>query len=111
MSLALHVALFTSGTTGTASMGMTVWPIASLRPGSFGIRFHKTVKDQVVEIALERPEQSSRELAWYITDTYGYYISESSVYRILKSHDLVTSPAYILISASDHFEESDQGGT
>jgi transposase-like protein len=31
-----------------------------------------------------------------ITDTKGTFISESSVYRILKSYDLVTSPAYIL---------------
>lgn len=73
-------------------------------PRKFWNRIPQTVKEQVVEIALEQPEQSSRELAWHITDTYGYYISESSVYRILKSHDLITSPAYILISASDHFQ-------
>ena len=73
-------------------------------PRKFWNKIPQTVKDQVVEIALERPEQSSRELAWHITDTYGYYISESSVYRILKSHDLITSPAYILISAADHFQ-------
>jgi len=73
-------------------------------PRKFWNKIPQTVKDQVVEIALERPEQSSRELAWHITDTYEYYISESSVYRILKSHDLITSPAYILISASDHFQ-------
>ena len=77
-------------------------------PRKFWNRIPHTVKDQVVEIALERPEQSSRELAWHITDTYGYYISESSVYRILKSHDLITSPAYILISASDHFQNPTQ---
>ena len=73
-------------------------------PRKFWNKIPQTVKDQVVKIALERPEQSSRELAWHITDTYGYYISESSVYRILKSHDLITSPAYILISAADHFQ-------
>ena len=67
-------------------------------PRKFWNKIPQAVKDQVVEIALERPEQSSRELAWHITDSYGYYISESSVYRILKSHDLITSPAYILIS-------------
>ena len=73
-------------------------------PRKFWNRISQTVKDQVVEIALEKPELSSRELVWHITDTHGYYISESSVYRILKSHDLVTSPAYILISSSDHFQ-------
>jgi putative transposase len=60
-------------------------------------------KQRVVEIALGHPEKSPRELAWYITDKRGYYISESSVYRILKSHDLVTSPVYTVISARDKF--------
>jgi putative transposase len=57
----------------------------------------------MVEIALEHPEKSPRQLAWYITDERGYYISESSVYRILKCHDLVTSPMYTVISARDKF--------
>ena len=30
-------------------------------------------KRRVVEIDLEHPEKSPRELAWYITDTRGYY--------------------------------------
>jgi len=60
-------------------------------------------RERVVEIALEHPEKSPRELAWYITDKRGYYISESSVYRILKAHDLVTSPVYTVITAQDKF--------
>jgi putative transposase len=60
-------------------------------------------RQRVVEIALEHPEKSPRELAWYITDEREYYISESSVYRILKAHDLVTSPMYTVISARDKF--------
>ena len=48
------------------------------------------VKEQVVQQALEQTELSPRELACRITDTQGYFISESSVYRILKSHDLIT---------------------
>ena len=31
-------------------------------------------------------------------------MSESSVYRILKTADLITSPAYVLMSASDRFQ-------
>ena len=46
----------------------------------------------------------SRELARKITDTQDYFISESSVYRILKRCDLITSPAYIVMSASDRFQ-------
>tara|TARA_Y100000031_G_scaffold119220_1_gene132809 strand:+ start:802 stop:1569 length:768 start_codon:yes stop_codon:yes gene_type:complete len=59
----------------------------------------------VVEIALEHPEKSPRELAWYITDNQGYYISESTVYRILKAHDLVTSPVYTVVSALNKFPQ------
>jgi transposase InsO family protein len=62
-------------------------------------------KERVVEIALELPEKSPRELAWYMTDKRGYYISESTVYRILKAHDLVTSPVYNVITALDKFPQ------
>ena len=50
-------------------------------------------KARVVEVAREYPEKSCREVAFHITDKEGYFISESSVYRILKAHDLVTSPS------------------
>ena len=62
-------------------------------------------RERVVEVALEKPELSPRELAWRITDTEGWFISESSVYRILKSYDLVTSPNYIVLSARDRFTQ------
>ncbi len=61
-------------------------------------------KQRVVEVAREYPEKSCRELAFHITDKEGYFISESSVYRILKAHNLVTSPVYTVISAKNHFE-------
>jgi putative transposase len=63
------------------------------------------VRKRVVETALEHLDKSPRELAWYLTDTQGYYISESSVYRILKVNDLITSPAYTVLSAKDKFDE------
>jgi putative transposase len=63
------------------------------------------VKQKVVETALEHLDKSPRQLAWYLTDTQGYYISESSVYRILKANDLVTSPNYTVLSAKDKFDQ------
>lgn len=70
-------------------------------------RFWNRIPDQerqrVVETALEQAELTPRELAWHITDDEGYFISESSVYRILKSVDLVTSPAHIVMAAADEF--------
>lgn len=62
----------------------------------------------VVEIALEYPELSSRELAYKITDEHGIYISESSVYRILKKRDLIPAPNHILIEASNEFKDKTQ---
>jgi len=74
-------------------------------PRRFWNRIPELVREQIVDIALEQPEKSPRELAWHITDTQEYYISESSVYRILKAYDLITSPAYIVVSASDRFHQ------
>jgi len=61
-------------------------------------------RERVAQIAIEKPELSPRELAWHITDTDGWFVSESSVYRILKSYDLVASAAYVVVSAADKFE-------
>lgn len=72
-------------------------------PRKFWNKIPVPVKEQIVDLALDYPEKSPRELAWHITDTQGYYISESSVYRILKAYDLITSPAYIVLSARDKF--------
>ncbi len=58
-----------------------------------------------MEYALERPELSPRELAHSIVDNKEYFISESSVYRILKSRGLITSPAYIVMKASSEFKD------
>lgn len=60
-------------------------------------------KSRIIELALERPDLSSRELACYIVDYEGWFVSESTVYRILKSRGLVTTPAYRLKEAADHF--------
>ena len=65
-------------------------------PRRFWNRIPDHERKRIVEIALEKPELSPRELAFHITDRCGYFVSESSVYRILKAFDLITSPAYIL---------------
>ncbi len=38
-----------------------------------------------------------------VPDQEGWFVSESTVYRVLKKHHLVTTPAYRLQEASDHF--------
>jgi putative transposase len=62
-------------------------------------------RNRVIEFALERPELSPRELAFHITDNQGWFISESSVYRILKERGLITSPAWIVMAAADEFKD------
>lgn len=62
-------------------------------------------RQRVVETALDREDLSPRELAYHITDKQGWFISESSVYRILKSRGLITSPSYIVMSAADEFKD------
>ena len=67
-------------------------------------RIPDSVRELVVDVALQQPELTPRELAWHLTDTHEYFISESSVYRILKAHDLVTSPQFLVMSAADAFQ-------
>lgn len=59
----------------------------------------------VVEVALEHPVLSPRELAVKITDEQRVFISESSVYRILKAQGLIRTPAHILLSASNELRD------
>jgi len=73
-------------------------------PRQFWNQIPESVQEQVVELALIHPEKSSRQLAWQFTDNQEYFISESSVYRILKGFDLVQSPAFLMITAKDKFE-------
>ncbi len=68
-------------------------------------RIPEPVRDLVVQRALETPELSCRELACRITDKEKYFLSESSVYRILKQHDLIVSLAYELMRAADKFKQ------
>ena len=67
-------------------------------------RIPKAIQDQILALALERTDLSPRELACCFTDERRYFVSESSVYRLLKAADLITSPAYVLMSASDAFQ-------
>ena len=72
---------------------------------SFWNKIPDQERNKVVEFALEKTELSPRELAFHITDNQGWFISESSVYRILKERGLITSPAWILMAAADEFKD------
>jgi putative transposase len=73
------------------------------RPSRVWNRILDTTQDQIVEMALEQSELSPRELAVRFTDEKHYFVSEASVYRLLKAHDLITSPAFVVVKAADAF--------
>ena len=66
-------------------------------------RIPADIHDQIIELALDQSELSPRELAVRFTDEQRYFVSEATVYRLLKAHDLITSPAYVVIKAADRF--------
>jgi transposase InsO family protein len=75
------------------------------RPDRVWNRIPDDVRERIVAMALDVPELSPRELATRFTDTESYFVSESSVYRLLKAHDLITSPAFVVIKAADEFKD------
>src|SRR5262249_6188964 len=73
------------------------------RPRRIWNKIPDKIRTAIVNLALEEPDLSSRELAVNFTDTKGSFVSEASVYRLLKDHGLITSPAFILMKAADRF--------
>jgi putative transposase len=68
-------------------------------------RIPAEIQQKLVDLALEEPDLSPRELAVRFTDTERYFLSEASAYRLLKAHDLIASPAYIVVTAADEFTD------
>lgn len=68
-------------------------------------RIPDKIRRELLDMALDETELSPRELAVRFTDTKGYFVSESSVYRLLKSHDLISSPAFIVMKAASEFKD------
>jgi transposase-like protein len=50
-------------------------------------RIPPAIRQLVVDVASAASERTPRELACQFTDREGHYLSESSVYRILKAYD------------------------
>jgi transposase-like protein len=76
----------------------------SPRPDRVWNRILHDIRERIVQLALDQPALSPRELAVRFTDTEKYFVSEASVYRLLKAHDLIASPAFIVMKAADEFK-------
>lgn len=59
------------------------------RPQRVWNRITNEERDRIIEQALLYPEEPPRQLAFLITDTCGFTVSESTVYRILKAKGLI----------------------
>ena len=79
----------------------------SPRPKRVWNKIPDEVRSRILTLALEAPELSPRELAVRFTDTDRTFVSEASVYRLLKAHDLIPSPAFIVMKASDDVQGQD----
>jgi len=66
-------------------------------------RIPDDVRQRIVQLALDEPDLSPREVAVAFTDRERSFVSEASVYRLLKARGLVTSPAFIVMKAADKF--------
>ncbi|WP_299962470.1 IS3 family transposase [uncultured Roseobacter sp.] len=77
----------------------------SPKPSRVWNRIPEPMREKIKDLALKESDLSPRELAVQFTDTEKYFVSEASVYRILKSYDLITSPAYVVLSAADEFKD------
>jgi len=77
----------------------------SPKPKHVWNRIPNEVRRKVVKLALKATDLSPRELAVTFTDRESYFVSEASVYRVLKAHDLITSPAFIVIKAASEFTD------
>jgi putative transposase len=73
------------------------------RPKRVWNRIPDDVREKIVTLALDEPDLSPREIAVAFTDRERSFVSEASVYRLLKARGLVTSPAFIVMKAADKF--------
>jgi putative transposase len=86
-----------------AAGGLEALQDRKARPERVWNRIPDKVRQKVIAHALEQSELSPREVAVSFTDREQTFISEASVYRLLKAEGLITSPAFIVMKAADTF--------
>src|SRR5207247_9476071 len=73
------------------------------RPRRIWNKIPDAIGTAIVNLALEEPDLSPRELAVNFTDTKGSFVSEATVYRLFTDLGLISSLAFILIHVADRF--------
>lgn len=103
--LSIHKSTFYNWLERYENSGLEGLSDKASKPSNVWNKIEKKHRQSMLELALTETELSPRELAVRYTDDSGYFVSESSMYRLLKSQDLITSPAYILMQAGDKFDQ------
>ena len=65
----------------------------------------KRAASMTIEPPLKFNGAPGNALAAAFVDQHQYFVSEASVYRLLQARGLITSPAFILLKAADHFAQ------
>ena len=97
--------LFTAGMSNIRPVALRRWKTGHRSRIASGTASRRQIRTQIIDLALEQPELSPRELAVRFTDSKAYFVSEATVYRLLKAHDLITSPAFIVMKAANEFKD------
>jgi putative transposase len=82
------------------------------RKGGSSLPWNKISPEEEAEVLAEAraaPELSARQLAWKLTDTGRIYISESTVYRILKREGLIKPAEIIGFKAGKEYRRKTKG--
>ena len=83
--------------------GLEDWPGDSTPAWN---RLRPQEEQVVLAAAREMPELSSRQLAVCVTDNQGFFVSESTVYRILRREGLVKSPEMQLKAGQEYHRKT-----
>ena len=67
-------------------------------------RIGDDIQQQIIDMALDTTDLSPRELAVRFTDEKRYFVSEATVYRLLKAHDLSVDRARRLLALHHRLE-------